>query len=118
VAQPVPDSILAVVETLPVFAGRRLAEVRQLVRRGTSLAVPPGYVLTREGRRGYELFVIVDGQARWTGDGGTDGWLGPGDVFGQTAPVGLTPREATVVAADAMTVLVLDVRAVAAVQPS
>jgi CRP-like cAMP-binding protein len=117
-AQPVPDSVLAAVETLPLFAGRREADVRQLVRRGTTISVPPGYVLTRQGRRGYELFVIVEGQARWTGDARGSGWLGPGDVFGETAPVGVTPRGATVVATAPMTVLVLDVRAIEAFQVS
>ena len=50
----------------PVFARCTKKELEAVSRLGTSILIEPGYVLTREGRRGYEFFVILEGEASCT----------------------------------------------------
>jgi CRP-like cAMP-binding protein len=108
-AKPVPDSVLETARRVPALAECRADELCQLVRRGTTISVPAGFILTREGRRGHELFVILEGRARSRADGTEPRILGPGEVFGGRD--GKQPHGATVVAVDEMSVLVLDVGA-------
>jgi CRP-like cAMP-binding protein len=118
-AKPVPDSVLEMARRVPALAAYAPDELRQLVRRGTTISVPAGFTLTREGRRGHELFVILEGRARSRADGTAQVTLGPGEVFGETAAIGGRPGSATVVALDPMSVLVLDVGALgSAVTPA
>jgi CRP-like cAMP-binding protein len=108
-AKPVPDSVLETARGIPAFAGCRPEDLCQLVRRGTTISVPAGYTLAREGRRGRELFVILEGRAQCRAGGIEQVTLGPGEVFGETVAIGNRTHRATVVALEEMTLLVLDV---------
>ena len=94
----------------PVFARCSKKELEAVSKIGTSIRVEPGYVLTREGRRGYEFFVILDGTATCTIEGEAVGTMTTGDFFGEVALLDGGTRSATVVADTPMTVIVIDSR--------
>jgi len=94
----------------PVFAKCSRKELQAVARLGTKIVIDAGYVLTREGRRGYEFFVIVEGTATCSIDGQEVARLGPGDFFGEMALLDGGTRSATVVADSPMQVLVIDSR--------
>lgn len=94
----------------PVFARCTKKELEAVSKIGTSILVEPGYVLTREGRRGYEFFVITDGTATCTIEGEQVATLSAGDFFGEVALLDGGTRSATVVAETPMQVIVIDSR--------
>lgn len=102
-----------VMETLsqqPVFARCTKKELEAVSRLGTSILIEPGYVLTREGRRGYEFFVILSGTATCTIEREQVATMTSGDFFGEVALLDGGIRSATVVAETAMEVIVIDSR--------
>jgi serine/threonine-protein kinase len=76
-----------------------------------SRVFPAGAVIVREGDPGDEAFIITAGHCTVVKlERGTEREvrrLGPGDVFGETAILSRTPRTATVVAADEVTVKIV-----------
>lgn len=99
---PVADRLV------PLGINRAAAE--RLSQGGTLLEVAAGTTLCRLGDRGLEAFLLIDGTANVLTDTGVI-VLGPGEVVGEIAT--LDParnRNATVVAATDMTVLVFDAR--------
>jgi len=84
-----------------------LARVDQL---GTPIQVQPGRTLIREGAVGRECFVSLDGVAVAERAGRPVGIVGAGSVIGEMALLDHTTRNATVVAATAMQLLVLSHR--------
>ena len=69
--------------------------------------MPAGKRLATAGDSGYELFVIVDGQAVAKSARGRAVRLGPGEFFGDMSLVDGGPRSATVEAATRMRLLVV-----------
>ena len=94
----------------PVFARCTKKELEAVSRIGTPITIDPGYVLTREGRRGYEFFVILEGTASCTIEGEEVGKMAAGDFFGEMALLEGGTRTATVVAETPMRVIVIDSR--------
>ena len=87
-----------VLRTVPLFSrctDKELAELSGLV---TTLTMPAGKVVVRQGQPGNEFIVIVDGSAIVSIDGQTVATLGPGDFFGEIALLDGGPRTATVTA--------------------
>ena len=109
-ARGVSKQVLESLAAQPVFAKCTKKELEGVARLGTEITVDPGYVLTREGRRGYEFFVIVEGEASCTIDDREVATLEPGDFFGEMALLEQATRSATVVAATPMKVIVIDSR--------
>ena len=73
----------------------------------------PGELIVREGETGDAAYMIVAGRCRayrLAADGGEEtlAVMEPGDAFGEMALILFEPRAASVVAVDAVTVLVLD----------
>jgi CRP/FNR family transcriptional regulator, cyclic AMP receptor protein len=109
-ARGVSKQMLESLAAQPVFAQCTKKELEAISRITTEIVVDPGYVLTREGRRGYEFFVIVEGEAACRVDEREVATLGPGDFFGEMALLEQGARSATVVATTAMKVLIIDSR--------
>lgn len=102
--------VLASLAEQPVFARCNKKELEAVARIGTEIIVEPGYVLTREGRRGYEFFVISEGSASCTIAGERVATMERGDFFGEVALLDGGYRSATVVAETPMKVIVIDSR--------
>lgn len=104
--------VLTVREALgahPLFASCSPAQLDRLSRLGTALEVAAGYVLTRAGRRGYELFLVLEGTAT-ADEGGRRRRLGRGDHFGAAGRLGGEELPATVTATSGMRLLAIDTR--------
>ena len=90
------DTKLDILRRLPVFAGASTNELRQIASRVDEIDVPAGYTLTREGDRGREFVVLVEGSATVESDGRVIATLGDGDFLGEIALLLYTQRTATV----------------------
>lgn len=66
-----------------------------------------GVRLVGEGSQGYTFFVLTDGTASVTADGGELASLGPGDYFGEVAILGAGRRTATVTSTSPVRLLVM-----------
>lgn len=97
-------------QQLAVFSRCTPKELEALTRIGTVIRVDPGYTFMRQGRWGWEFFIVMDGQARCVVNDVTVATYGPGEFFGEMAILDKAPRSATVQAASEMTVLVVDSR--------
>ena len=93
---------------VPLFAdcsGRVLEQVATLV---DEVDVQAGTVLTREGERGREFFVLLSGRLRVEREGREIHRLVPGDFLGEISLIDGGPRTATVVADYDSKVLVVE----------
>jgi CRP/FNR family transcriptional regulator, cyclic AMP receptor protein len=90
------DTKLDILRRLPVFAGASTNELRQIASQVDEIDVPAGYTLTREGDRGREFVVLVEGSATVENDGRVIATLGDGDFLGEIALLLYTQRTATV----------------------
>lgn len=104
---PRHDLYLRHLATVPVFSGCSDRELATIARCGTDLLFDPGQTLIREGRPGYEFFVIVDGTAAVTRNGDHVATLGPGTFFGELALLHQAPRNATVTAVTPLETIVV-----------
>jgi CRP/FNR family transcriptional regulator, cyclic AMP receptor protein len=106
----IPENVLDALAQIPVFSGCTRKELQTVAHLGTPITVDPGYVFTRQGVRGFEFFICLDGTASCTIDGKRVADLNGGDVFGEMGLLEHEPCSATVVAETSMAVLVLDAR--------
>lgn len=81
---------------LRLFRGCTDAELEAASRLVDEVERPAGTVLMGQGRRGYECFVLVAGQATVTRDDEVLARLGPGEVMGEMSLLDTSPRSATV----------------------
>lgn len=91
----------------PLFEGLSRKELIQLARVSEDLEIPAGRTLCREGERGQEFFVIVDGEVDVTRRGKRVAVRAGGDFFGEISLLEETPRMATVKAKTPLRVFVL-----------
>lgn len=82
-------------------------ELRVIASLCTPIEVPTGYVLTREGSRGYECFVVLRGHAVVERGGSIIAHVVDGSIIGELAMFGDGVRTATVTAATPMQLLVM-----------
>jgi CRP/FNR family transcriptional regulator, cyclic AMP receptor protein len=99
------------IKSVPLFSHATGRELAALAAEADELTVPEGKELTRQGERGREFMVIVDGSARVSKNGRTINKLGAGDFIGEIALLSDVPRTATVTTTSETTVLVLTDRA-------
>jgi CRP-like cAMP-binding protein len=101
------SSYLEHLARVPLFSDCTKQELQRLARRTTDITIDPGQAIIKEGRTGFEFFVVVDGKAEVTRKGKNVGQVGPGDFFGELALLDNAPRNATITATTPMEVIVL-----------
>ena len=92
------DPKLALIASVPLFAGLDRREIEFLGRLMDDVDVSDGKVLTREGSSGGEFFIVVEGSIKVERGGAEINRLGAGDFFGEIALIDQGPRTATAIA--------------------
>lgn len=90
-----------------LFAGCSRVELGRIAAAADELSLPAGSELMREGDRGREFVVIVEGEVEVTKAGKQLRSMGPGDFAGEIALVAAVPRTATVTTVTPVRLLVL-----------
>jgi len=93
---------------IPLFSECSRAELDAVARVTDELALPEGRVLMKQGARGRELVVLVEGDVAIVRNGKQIAVRGGGDFLGELALVTGRPRTATATATTDLRVLVLD----------
>jgi CRP/FNR family transcriptional regulator, cyclic AMP receptor protein len=99
------------IKDVPLFSRCNGRELSAIAAEADELTLPEGKDLTRQGERGREFMVIVEGSARVTKNGRKINELKAGDFLGEIALLSDVPRTATVTTTAETTVLVLTDRA-------
>jgi CRP/FNR family transcriptional regulator, cyclic AMP receptor protein len=105
------DPKIAAMAKVPLFARCSKKELTSIASLADEVDLPAGKVLTTEGDRGREFFILLEGSADVRSDGRQLPALGEGDFFGEIALVTDKARTATVTAASPMRALVITDRA-------
>jgi CRP/FNR family transcriptional regulator, cyclic AMP receptor protein len=93
---------------VPLFGNLSKRELGEVAKIADELDLRQDKELIREGTRGSEFFVLLEGQAEVSKDGRRINRLGPGEFFGEIALVATSPiRTASVVATTPVRVLVI-----------
>ena len=92
---------------VPLFQGLAKKDLEQLSRWADEVEVREGEALARQGTFAHEFFIIEEGTADVTRDGGYVATLGPGDFFGEIGLIESERRTATVVATSPMRLIVM-----------
>ena len=87
---------IAILSRLPLFETCTKRELASIASLTVDTERAAGTILTREGRDGGLMFVIVDGEAEVERDGRVINRLGPGDVIGELSLIDGLPRSANV----------------------
>ncbi|MCX7682307.1 MAG: cyclic nucleotide-binding domain-containing protein [Anaerolineae bacterium] len=107
-----PNVIMEQLRTIPLFAGLRKEELREVARLVKKKSYQAGDRVCRQGDEGHSLYYIERGELRVLhvdaqGIEREVRHLGPGEYFGETSLLLGEPRDATVVAVQDTTVLAL-----------
>jgi CRP/FNR family transcriptional regulator, cyclic AMP receptor protein len=81
---------------VPLFAGLSKSEIGQVASLADEVDLPADKLLIREGERGREFFVLLEGEAEVTRKGRKLATRRSGEFFGEIALVSSLPRIATV----------------------
>jgi CRP/FNR family transcriptional regulator, cyclic AMP receptor protein len=95
------------IKRVPLFANCSKHELEEIAHIADEIDLGEGKEMTREGSRGREFFVLLEGDADVTKNGQSINKLGTGDFFGEIALVSDTPRTATVTATSPVRALVI-----------
>jgi len=95
----------------PLFNGLSKKQLEHIARLSDDLEVPAGTVLCREGSRGREFFVIIEGKADVTRANKRVATVGAGDFVGEIALLARANRNATVTATTPLRFFVVSDRA-------
>jgi CRP/FNR family transcriptional regulator, cyclic AMP receptor protein len=101
------DAKLELLKGVPLFAKCSKAELRRIAMLADEVEFGENKAVIREGTRGREFFVVVEGVLRVTRNGRKVSDLGAGDFVGELALVADVPRTATVTASTSVHLLVL-----------
>jgi CRP/FNR family transcriptional regulator, cyclic AMP receptor protein len=92
---------------VPLFAGLSKSELGKVASIADEIDLPAGKVLIREGERGREFFVLLEGEAEVARKGKKLANRRPGEFFGEIALVSNLPRIATVKTREPVRALVI-----------
>jgi len=112
---------VAALKRSPLFEGLTRKQLAALARLTDDLDFPAGSVLCKEGERGREFFVIIEGEAEVTRGGKHLATIGSGEFFGEIALLESVVRTATVTATTPLRFFVVSdsaFRSVLATDPS
>ncbi len=101
------DAFIAHLAEHPLFAACSKKDLKLIASKATPLDIPAGRTIIEEGATGKEFFVIDEGSAIVKRNGRKVATLGAGQSFGELSLLDGGPRNATVVADNAMRVLIL-----------
>jgi CRP-like cAMP-binding protein len=102
---------MELIRRVPLFSRCSKRELSEVASLADEVDLREGKELTRQGQRGREFFVLVEGSAEVRKNGRKINTLKDGDFFGEIALVSQTPRTATVVATSPIRALVITDRA-------
>ena len=95
------------IRAVPLFARCSRSEIAQVASIADEVDVKAGNELIREGDRGREFFILLEGTADVRRRGRKVNSLAPNDFFGEIALVSRSPRTATVTTTGPGRVLVI-----------
>jgi CRP/FNR family cyclic AMP-dependent transcriptional regulator len=90
------DKKIELIKHVPLFSRCTRKELAEIAALADEIDLPEGKEIIREGERGREFFVILDGQADVRRKGRKLATLSTGDFAGEIALVSRVPRTATV----------------------
>jgi hypothetical protein len=102
------DRELSLLVALPLFRPLQLATKQELAADMTQQTMAAGRTICTQGEVGDRFYIIESGEVEVEVDGRPTGRLGPGDAFGEIALLRDVPRTATVRAATAVELAVLE----------
>ena len=104
------DGKVEMIRRIPLFAKLSKKGLEDVAHIADELDLPSGKVMAKEGDRGREFFVLLEGEADVTKGDRSINTMREGDFFGEIALVTKMPRTATVTATTDVRVLVITER--------
>ena len=104
------DSKLELISKVPLFSRLSRKGLEDVARIADEIDLPAGKVMAKEGDRGREFFVLIEGEANVTKGDRSINTMKEGDFFGEIALVTKMPRTASVTATTDVHVLVITER--------
>ena len=95
------------IKRVPLFSHCSKQELGLVAQIADEIDLPAGKTLMREGERGREFFILVDGDAEVRKGNRKVNTMGGGDFFGEIALVSQRPRTATVTTTSPVRALVV-----------
>jgi CRP-like cAMP-binding protein len=104
------DSKVEIIKKVPLFSRLDKQALQDVAHIADELDLPSGKVMAKQGDRGREFFVLLDGEAEVTKGDRRINTMKKGDFFGEIALVTKMPRTASVTATRDVRVLVITER--------
>ena len=104
------DGKVEIIRKIPLFSQLSKKGLEDVAHIADELDLPAGKVMAKEGDRGREFFVLLEGEAEVTKSERRINTMRNGDFFGEVALVTKMPRTASVKATTDVRVLVITER--------
>jgi len=101
------DAKIELIAKVPLFAGLAKQQLTRVASIADEIDLPEGKILTRQGERGREFFILLEGEAEVRRNGRKLATRRAGEFFGEIALISDIPRVATVTATTPVRALVI-----------